>query len=354
MRIQDQGSVFQDPAFDILKSSGLNVLLFILMCGFNVVFFVSISGYGESCSGPLGACGSISCVAGTYDTRLYVFMQVLLTLIPLLTVREVHAIFASHTSPTRLLRACKFLITCSMLLTTMTGIFPELHVTDVNSVDKDTAAESLYFKIHSVGVGTGVVVPIVALFFAYFYSFVKALRSGSQVMSPVGLAVRVVFFLLFLGSLRVFLDNLTSADTLDYCSELVTEAECNAFPQNEGNPGECMFDGPRWRQVHFNCAWKHPKHSNFTRTVLSETAPGWEGRCQRHECELYNNAFSICAEYAMLFIPVCYVVSFGLSDFKYFIAPQSVVRYEEARSSKSIEQGASYVGNVASDKIWSL
>lgn len=354
MRIQDQDSVFQDPAFDVLKSSGLNVLLFIWMCGFNVVFFVSISGYGYGCSGPLGACGSISCVAGTYETRLYVFMQVLLTLIPLLIVREVHAIFASHTSPTRLLRTCKYLITCSMLLTTMTGIFPEVHDTDVYSVDDDNAANSVYFKMHTVGAGTGIVVPIVALFFAFCYIFVKALRSGSQFISPVGLAVRIVFFLMFLGSLKIFLNNLASADTLDYCSELVTEAECNAFPQNDGNSGECVFEGPLWRQVHFNCVWRHPRHSRFTRAVLSQTAPGWEGRCQRHECELYRNAFSICAEYALLFVPLCYVVSFGLSDLKYFIAPHSVVRYEEAHSSKSMQQGAHVVGDVASDQLWRL
>jgi len=335
MKIKGDANVFLDAEVEIhWGQTGIFVLLFILSFGFCGIFFNNIIRHGlvSPCNGPVGGCPTISCVAGTYAVEVYVFMQITLTLIPVLVVRQASEIVANHASPTFFLKVCKYIFYISMLSTTLTGIYPARYRTDVTRVDfqaKDSMLDK-YGWVHTIGITIGAVLPVVTTLGAFIRSFVKAHKTGNQFISPLCLVTRCFFFVIYITSFVVFLANNPTPDTLDYCSHFRTESECNAFLQINGS--DCTLDELEKERIRFDCAWTSWEGSGFTKAVLSTTIASypseWEGSCKRNRCELYKNAFSICAEFAALFISVCYITSFGLFDLKYFVNPPEFVRYE--------------------------
>jgi len=115
-------------------TSGIGVMLFMLAAGFNAMFWFALSdttGVWGGCNGPIGACGTISCIAGTYRVEMYVFMQVTLTLIPLLIVQQVgQTLLQSSDDVCSLQRWCARLVITCMVLVPLTGMFPAKYETD--------------------------------------------------------------------------------------------------------------------------------------------------------------------------------------------------------------------------------
>ena len=186
-------------------SSGLGVIIFVLAAGFYFGFYVIIHDSTEPCVGPLGGCGTISCTAGTYLPEVYVFMQLTLTLIPLLFVRQLWRTMMD-TSP--LIREqCKkdndpqMLSSSSLKLiaqnmtpfqrfivpamiygitaTTLTGLFPARYAKNIYDDTSSTSNKRYdqYGDLHTYGVMIGVVVPVSCsfLYFCYHY-FVRIPR----------------------------------------------------------------------------------------------------------------------------------------------------------------------------------
>ena len=232
----------QDPPLGFIfprnwGTTGIGVLIFIVSVGFNCTFYLLLSAADEDgdfgCAGPLGACGTISCIAGTYLFQVYVFMHVTLTLIPLLVVRYIfqcvlalsHAcnpqsVMMSHVSlepgpvsallATRrivygspsnenkpdavhrgrcchsctLHKVCAYIVSLSLVAVTMTGMFPAKYATSVEEHEAPSSV-ALYRDLgylHTVGILIGCVraVPVCPNLIPWLLSLLAILSSLRQ------------------------------------------------------------------------------------------------------------------------------------------------------------------------------
>jgi len=324
-------------------SSGLGVILFVLAAGFYFGFYVIIHDSTEPCVGPLGGCGTISCTAGTYLPEVYVFMQLTLTLIPLLFVRQLWRTMMD-TSP--LIREqCKkdndpqMLSSSSLKLiaqnmtpfqrfivpamiygitaTTLTGLFPARYAKNIYDDTSSTSNKRYdqYGDLHTYGVMIGVVVPVSCsfLYFCYHY-FVRIPREQDprfRYYAPGGFYCRAAHIGAVIVAFYVFLNNSMSPNTLEYCSEFKDQAKCESWLRN----GEmCPSKTPPTNSF---CKWNVYTWSEVQKVIVPEIANAGLGECIRSQCPLYLNAFSIASEYAALFLPVTYLASYALVDLKY-------------------------------------
>jgi glucan phosphoethanolaminetransferase (alkaline phosphatase superfamily) len=242
-------------------------------------------------------------VGGTYLTEVYVFMHVTLTLIPLLTIREIGVRMRVGIATNALVAN---LFGASMVFVTLTGIFPSKTATNVKeaSTPKEYNLHQQYNLIHTYGIMVGVIVPCVILFvFA-----VMRLKPKGEFKA---IAIRAVFIVSIVAVMLFFNTIFMHPDTLDFCSEFQDEASCNAFPPSPDVISNVSSQPQQFKysDVRYTCGWVENEYS------LSEDSK--TGTCKRKTCQLNKNALSIAAEYAALFVPLVYISSFALHDLQY-------------------------------------
>lgn len=350
---EEGGQVHEDPPlFGLVPTTwattGLGVLLFMLSVGFNAAFYFVITdttGVTGTCRGPLGACGTISCIAGTYLVEVYIFMQVTLTLIPLLIVQQIGlTIMENQGDPWSLQRWVARIVIASLILVPLTGIFPARYETDpfrAASAQSNMVYRQLGY-LHSLGVGVGAVVPVIVLFGVAVKRFVESLASNDTYwISPLSLAIRCVFILLIIIGFAIFLSLQVLPDTLDFCRAHKDENSCNGFLANL--TATCNFDNLQetdefFAQIRYTCTWDaftpKPTHQKFLPVMTGNTGSA----CVRHQCDLKGNAWSVASEYVALILPVIYLSSFGLADLKHLFQLKSFVPYVANKSNSELQE----------------
>ena len=99
---------------------------------------------------------------------------------------------------------------------------------------------------------------------------------------------------------------------MDYCGYFDAHGDpdsCNAFARDD------MCPTGQFTQIRHFCVWREYDWTEAQTIMLGDVA-GAIGACVRDECQLYDNAFSIVAEYAALFLPLTYLLTYSLADFR--------------------------------------
>lgn len=156
-------------SFTYLRT-GLMPLYCVLLFGVFGVFLPYLHEQRQPCNTPLGGCGTISCVAGSYNPEGYVLLLLLITLICFVVVKEAANIevaqhnrgFAHKHSRTRVF------MTSAACLLLLTGIFPERYANDVTNVafaDRTVDRHRIHYFLHMGGVCSAVAVLVGLPFF---------------------------------------------------------------------------------------------------------------------------------------------------------------------------------------------
>lgn len=293
-------------------SSGLGVILFVLSAGFHGGFYILAISTG--CSGPIGGCGTISCTAGTYLPEVYVFMQLNLTLIPVLYVREVWQALKHDEPFCTTQRWLARILIYGMVVVTLTGVFPARYATDIHTATSSNSVNryQMYGILHTAGISIGCIIPVFCSFAFFMYNYLILVPKGGGFYSPIGVCARIVHIIAIVGAFALYLSNGQDPNTLDYCSEQLDRDSCNSWMRD----GQlCPLD--ETPQVDFMCGWEEFIYTDSQKKMLPPSALAQRGKCIRSECKLYANSFSIAAEYAALYLPLTYLISFALADIKY-------------------------------------
>ncbi|KAL3894927.1 MAG: hypothetical protein SGPRY_013668 [Prymnesium sp.] len=231
-------------------------------------------------------------------------MMLTLSLIPVLFTREIYY----HIQPTNLHPSQKVLMSVLVVgitLVALTGIFPARYATNpVQASSYDSVFRyKLYGDFHMLGVSVACLVVVFVSYGFFLYHRFAAKRAQLN----VGLFARSCYVAAIVISLTLFLRNETTPDTLDYCSRLKTQGACDSWLRGaEECPGE--------PSISFLCGWKSFNFTQSQQILLPKEDLKLKGMCVRKECKLYSNAFSIMAEYAVLFLAVTYGITFSLAD----------------------------------------
>jgi len=297
--------------------TGLGVMLFILKTGFCVTYVVYLIYLPGGCSGPMGGCGTISCVSGTYVKEGYVFMQLTLTATPLLGVMATHRIYVDQRSMEDgrdLVRhIATFLFQCGMISCTLTALFPDKMTIDPveDAYNKGKELQSMYDTftwVHTFGIGVGVILSLIATFSFFLVRFVQATccarsgRGGRWFIAPSCLAVRILHVGCVLGAVVSFACVKHSGYPADYCPRFVDKQACITGPVDK---------------LPYHCNWTHANETRSLHGLKLDGLSTLQPKCVRSECPLYAYARSIVAEYAVLILSLTYVCTYGLTDLLY-------------------------------------
>ena len=159
----------------------------------------------------------------------------------------------------------------------------------------------------------------------YVFCYCKAHSAkGPRYMSSFGLTIRTIYVVFVILAAALFGASQTTADTLDYCGTFHEQGACDAFLRNESDITLCAPS--QSAPIRFRCRW-HPYTFTPTQQVLLPPIVSVGGGvCRRSECQLYENSLSIAAEYAAMFLPLTYLVTYGLADLTYLSDSGGLVR----------------------------
>jgi hypothetical protein len=328
--------------------SGLLTVITVMWFAFVVVFFALLNDE-RPCTTALGRCRTISCVCGNVIPEGYVFMFCMLCTTSVLLVQRFSRMVHHHRVQHRVLKPS---LIAGSLLITLTGIFPERY--DANN--GTSGALGVFYALHLLGVfGSGLLllwipflwfaehwwthrreVPLRSLLArsAYFLAVVAfgvaMLVAGSDTkcarpsQRPSQPATHLVWPLgrrrltcCAHSSHRSVVDQVHS-----YCSRLHTPSECRSWPQL--TPADCAaahtcVDHPDaagcdgFMQPNFMCDWLPSNLGNWTKR-LAPAAYVETALCVRSHCPLGEYAMGVALEFAVLFLTVSYVSTFGLHD----------------------------------------
>lgn len=326
--------------------TGLCVMLFILELGFCVTYVIFLKYLPGGCSGPMGGCGTISCVSGTYVKEGYVFMQMTLTVTPLLVFVAAHRIHADQRSLqdgrdwVRSVATC--LLQCGMICCTLTGVFPDKHTIDPDedAYNKAKVLQDMYdtfLLLHTFGIGVGVILSLVATFVFFIVRFVQATcyaRSGRHgrrwFIAPSCLVVRTLHVGCALGAAVSFSLVSQSGYPIDYCPRFVDQQSCSTEPLDK---------------LPYHCDWTEPSDTASLHGLKLRGLRPLPPKCVRSKCPLYAYALSIVAEYATLILSLTYVCTYGLTDLLY-LNSDCLVRWSRIREEMDEPTADQPVGDV--------
>jgi hypothetical membrane protein len=325
--------------------SGLLTVIAVFAAAIVVVFYSMLLSE-RPCTTALGQCRTISCACGNAVEQGYVFMFALLSLTSTILVQRFSRMTQHHRLQHRTLKP--LLITGSVLLT-FTGIFPEQY--DANG--GQSGFLSVFYSLHLFGVfGSG----LLLLGVPYMWFLEHYLTHRKQIPRR-SIMVRTVYFCATFAC-ALFQAAASSASvvadsTVDFCSQLSSREQCEGWPMLPADAcaqADACIRGnftnldlcAGVHQPNFNCSWVPiDKFSKWTQLIAPASYLS-SASCIRSSCPIYKYARGVALEFALLFLTLCYVASFGLHDVRRLFDRRPPERRGSAVGAHTVDGFSSY------------
>lgn len=334
--IDREGSFLGTPN---LLSVGGYVLLFVMFYAFTLIYWGLLITPDLPCSGPMGACNTISCVCGNYVFQGYVFMFCMLSLGSYTIVRQLGSQMPPFSLyPARQTTAAagawwavvviKSLALFGASAIVWTGIFPYV---EVQTIFPDVEIFNILARLHVFGMAFGMAF-VVAVPYGWFVWTRKSRNVATR--SIISRSLLIVCLAAY-GILMTVAagDEAFSADQpSNYCGQRFTREACNAWPCAGGESSDALAAAKLATAGHhdpstvgppnfldsspeYTCEWVETAIPllvyNYSTT---EYLDAHAGQCFRSSCPLYGHALVMVLEFGALFLFFYYAMSYGTPD----------------------------------------